>query len=166
MMPDSLPQSLRPASPLAPERRVDLDWVRLGAFGLLIFYHVGMLYVSWGVHIKSVHRITALEPLMLVLNPWRLALLFLVSGAATRFMLGKYAIGPLLRIRSVRLLIPLIFGMLVIVPPQAYDDIFEGLGYPAGFAHFYPGYYLVLDDEFYNRGPCVLQQTWTRLWFV
>ena len=29
---------------------------------------------------------------MLVLNPWRLALLFLVSGVATRFMLRKYAL--------------------------------------------------------------------------
>jgi hypothetical protein len=62
-------------APERSERRVDLDWVRIGAFGLLIFYHVGMLYVSWGFHIKSAHRITALEPLMVVLNPWRLALL-------------------------------------------------------------------------------------------
>src|SRR3981189_1193959 len=110
------------------EGRGDLDWVRIGAFGLLIFYHVGMLYVSWGFHIKSAHRITALEPLMLVLNPWRLSLLFLVSGVATRFMLGKYALAPLLRSRSARLLIPLVFGMLVIVPPQAYDQIVESLG--------------------------------------
>ena len=111
--------------------------MRIGAFGLLIFYHVGMLYVSWGFHIKSVHRIAALEPLMLVLNPWRLSLLFLVSGVATRFMLRKYALAPLLRSRTARLLIPLIFGMLVIVPPQAYDQIVEALGYPAGFVDFY-----------------------------
>lgn len=70
------------------ERRIDLDWVRILAFGLLIFYHVGMLYVSWGFHIKGVHRLTWLEPLMLFLNPWRLSLLFPVSGVATRFMLG------------------------------------------------------------------------------
>src|SRR3979490_2031616 len=94
--------------PQRPERRGDLDWVRIGACGLLILYHVGMLYVSWGFHVKSAHRITALEPLMLVLNPWRLALLFLVSGAGTRFMLLKYTVRPLLRSRSVRLLIPLI----------------------------------------------------------
>src|SRR5215204_436131 len=88
------------------ERRIDLDWVRIAAFGLLIFYHVGMLYVSWGFHIKSVHRIAALEPLMLVLNPWRLSLLFLVSGVATRFMFRKYALPlPLLRSRTARLLI-------------------------------------------------------------
>src|SRR3979490_1954575 len=85
------------------ERRGDLDWVRIAAFGLLIFYHLGMLYVSWGFHIKSAHRVTALEPLMLVLNPWRLSLLFLVSGVASRFMLRKYAVLPLLRSRTARL---------------------------------------------------------------
>ncbi|MGL4291570.1 MAG: acyltransferase family protein, partial [Phreatobacter sp.] len=28
-------------------RRIDLDWIRIAAFGLLILYHVGMLYVTW-----------------------------------------------------------------------------------------------------------------------
>src|ERR1700687_3395037 len=109
------PQTISHSPDFAPprsERRADLDWVRIGAFGLLIFYHVGMMYVSLEVHLKSACRMPALEPLMLVLNPWRLALLFLVSGAATRFMLRKYAIGPLLRSRSSRPLIPLMFGML------------------------------------------------------
>jgi hypothetical protein len=159
--------SLSPAfAPQRSERRIDLDWVRIGAFGLLIFYHVGMLYVSWRFHIKSIHRITALEPLMLALNPWRLELLFLVSGAATRFMLRKYAIGPLLRARSSRLLIPLVFGMLVIVPPQAYEQIVESLGYPAGFLDFYTRHYFAFGPQFCNPGPCILLPTWNHLWFV
>ena len=149
----------------APERRVDLDWVRISAFGLLIFYHVGMLYVSWGFHIKSDHRITALEPMMLVLNPWRLALLFLVSGVATRFMLQKYALVPLLRSRAVRLLIPLVFGMLVIVPPQSYLQIVEALGYPAGFVDFYLQHYLAFGAQFCPN-PCIVLPTWNHLWFV
>jgi hypothetical protein len=140
--------------------------VRIGAFGLLIFYHVGMLYVSWQFHIKSAHRIAALEPLMLVLNPWRLALLFLVSGAATRFMLAKYTLSPLLRARTGRLLIPLIFGMLMIVPPQTYDQIVESLGYPAGFLDFYTRHYFALAAQFCDPGPCILLPTWNHLWFV
>jgi glucans biosynthesis protein C len=71
-----------------PERRLDLDWIRIIAFGFLIFYHVGMLFVPWDFHVKSAHIVPGLEPLMLTLNPWRLFLLFLVSGAATRFMTG------------------------------------------------------------------------------
>jgi Acyltransferase family len=163
------PQSISHSPDFVPqrgERRVDLDWVRIGAFGLLIFYHVGMLYVSWGFHIKSAHHITALEPLMLVLNPWRLALLFLVSGAATRFMSLKYAIGPLLLSRSSRLLIPLIFGMLVIVPPQAYEQIVESLGYPAGFLDFYTRRYFAFGLQFCRPGPCIVLPTWNHLWFV
>ena len=149
---------------LRPERRIDLDWVRISAFGLLIFYHVGMLYVSWGFHIKSAHRI-ALEPLMLVLNPWRLGLLFLVSGVATRFMLQKYSLLLLLRSRSARLLIPLVFGMLVVVPPQAYEQIVEALGYPAGFVDFYLRHYLAFGSQFCPN-PCIVMPTWNHLWFV
>src|SRR3954454_23813485 len=100
MKPEDIAHSPVFVAAAAARRRTDLDWIRIAVFAVLIFYHVGMLYVSWGFHIKSVHRITALEWLMLVPNPWRLALLFLVSGAATRFMSGKYAPGALLRARS------------------------------------------------------------------
>src|ERR1700755_1965023 len=117
--PAMMQQTISQPSDVAPMRRVDLDWVRIGAFGLLILYHVGMFYAPWGWHIKSAQPVAALEPLMLVLNPWRLALLFLVSGVATRFMLRKSAAGTLIRARSLRLLIPLVFGMFVVVPPQA-----------------------------------------------
>jgi hypothetical protein len=147
------------------ERRIDLDWVRICAFGLLIFYHVGMLYVSWGFHIKSVHRLTWLEPVMLVLNPWRLSLLFLVSGVATRFMLGKYRLAAFVGARSARLLIPLAFGMFVIVPPQSYLQIVEALGYPAGFADFYLRHYLAFGSQFCPT-PCIVLPTWNHLWFV
>lgn len=148
-----------------PERRIDLDWVRILAFGLLIFYHVGMLYVSWGFHIKSEHRLTWLEPAMLVLNPWRLSLLFLVSGVASRFILGKVRLAAFARGRSMRLLIPLIFGMLVIVPPQSYLQIVESLGYPQGFADYYLHNYLAFSAQFCPN-PCIVQPTWNHLWFV
>lgn len=170
MKPQIISRSL-PFAPQRPERRVDLDWVRIGAFGLLILYHVGMLYVSWPFHIKSTHRIAALEPLMLALNPWRLEVLFLVSGAATRFMLHKYRVGPLLRARSARLLIPLVFGMLVIVPPQAYEQIVESqipgsIGYAGGFIDFYARHYFAFGPQFCRPGPCITLPTWNHLWFV
>jgi hypothetical protein len=165
MSQESLPQPQRFVSPEGG-RRIDLDWVRVAAFGLLIFYHVGMLYVSWGFHIKSEHRITELEPLMLLLNPWRLALLFLVSGVATQFMLAKSAPGRLWRSRTVRLLPPLLFGMLVIVPPQAYLQVLESVGYDGGFFDFYLTHYFAFGPQFCHPGPCLLLPTWNHLWFV
>ncbi len=66
---------------------------------------------------------------MLLLNPWRLTLLFIISGCATRFMLDKMKTGAFLRSRAMRLMVPLVFCVLVIVPPQTYFEIVEKLGF-------------------------------------
>ena len=153
---------------LPDERRLDLDWIRIAAFGLLILYHVGMLYVSWNFHVKSAHRVPELEPLMLALNPWRLALLFLVSGAASRFMLAKWQPGAFARQRSARLLVPLLFGMLVIVPPQSYLEVVEKYGYAGGFAEFYRQHYLAFQtfEAANGQRTGLVLPTWNHLWFV
>ncbi len=123
-----------------PDRRLDLDWLRIAAFGLLIFYHVGMFYVTWGFHVKSSHASGLVEPLMLLSNPWRLVLLFVISGCATRFMMDKMRTGPFLGSRTVRLLVPLVFCMFVIVPPQTYFEIIEKLGFTGSYGEFYGKY--------------------------
>lgn len=153
------------------QRRHDLDWVRVGAFGLLVLYHVGMYYVSWDWHVNSPHAGPALEPFMRLTSPWRLSLLFLVSGAATAFLLERSRRAPrrpgFLAGRSWRLLLPLIFGMLVIVPPQSYYEVVEKLpgGYHDGYLAFW-GRYLAGDDTFCRDGDCLDVPTWNHLWFV
>ena len=149
----------------APTRLVYLDWIRVTAFGLLIFYHVGMFYVTWDWHVKSDHVGHAIEPLMMLTSPWRLTLLFLVSGAATRFMADKLAPGALAGRRTTRLLIPLLFGMAVIVPPQAYYEVVEQIGYSDGYPAFWARY-LAADPTFCKAGDCLDVPTWNHLWFV
>ncbi|HEX7801296.1 MAG TPA: acyltransferase family protein [Pseudoxanthomonas sp.] len=149
------------------ERRHDLDWVRVCAFGLLVLYHVGMYYVSWDWHVKSPYAGETLEPFMLLSGPWRLSLLFLVSGAASAFLLAKMPKG-FLGSRSWRLLPPLIFGMLVIVPPQSYYEILDS-GYPGGYHDGYLafwGRYLAGDKSFCDQDGCLDVPTWNHLWFV
>ena len=55
--------------------------------------------------------------------------------------------------------------MLVIVPPQAYDQIVEALGYSAGFVDFYQRHYLAFGPQFCPT-PCIVLPTWNHLWFV
>jgi glucans biosynthesis protein C len=147
------------------QRRYDLDWVRIGAFMLLILYHVGMYYVTWDWHVKSPHASATIEPLMMLTSPWRLSLLFLVSGVATAYLLARQGSGGFLRSRSTRLLIPLIFGMLVIVPPQSYLEVVEKLRYAGGFAEFYR-LYITGFHGFCRGGDCLILPTWNHLWFV
>jgi glucans biosynthesis protein C len=147
------------------QRRYDLDWVRIGAFMLLILYHVGMYYVTWDWHVKSPQASATIEPLMMLTSPWRLSLLFLVSGVATAYLLARQGAGGFLRSRSTRLLIPLIFGMLVIVPPQSYLEVVEKLRYAGGFAEFYR-LYITGFHGFCRGGDCLIMPTWNHLWFV
>ncbi|MCD2518690.1 acyltransferase family protein [Massilia sp. G4R7] len=141
-----------------------LDWVRILAFFLLIVYHVGMYYVTWGWHVKSPFASTAPEPFMMMSSPWRLGLLFFIGGVAASIMLRKSGTANFLKRRSVRLLGPLIFGMFVIVPPQAYFEVVEKLGYDGGYRAFM-GLYVQGYKGFCQDG-CLKLPTWNHLWFV
>lgn len=141
-----------------------LDWVRILAFFLLIVYHVGMYYVSWDWHVKSPFAGTGPEPFMKLSSPWRLSLLFFVAGAGASLMLRKLGAASFVRRRSLRLLVPLVFGMLVIVPPQPYLEVVEKLGYADGYRAFM-GLYLQAYDGF-CREDCLILPTWNHLWFV
>jgi glucan biosynthesis protein C len=147
------------------ERRYDLDWVRIGAFMLLIFYHVGMYYVTWDWHVKSPHASHTIEPLMLLTNPWRLQLLFLISGVATGYLLDRQGMRGFLGQRSVRLLVPLLFGMAVIVPPQSYLQVVEKLGYAGSYVDFLR-LYVTGYHGFCQGSDCLILPTWNHLWFV
>lgn len=149
------------------QRRHDLDWVRVIAFCLLVLYHVGMYYVTWDFHVKSPHAGLALEPFMLLTSPWRMSLLFLISGVATAFMLGKAPTG-FFRRRSRQLLLPLLFGMAVIVPPQSYYQVVEQLpgGYSESYAAFYAKYLGGYHGFCGTDGDCLRLPTWNHLWFL
>ncbi|MES2318066.1 MAG: acyltransferase family protein [Pseudomonadota bacterium] len=150
-----------PASP----RLYFIDWVRIIAFMLLIVYHVGMYYVTDDWHVKSPNTSNAIEPFMLMSSPWRLGLLFLISGVASSFMLAKIDAGRFMRQRSVRLLVPLVFGMLVIVPPQPYFEVIEKVAYQGSYLDFMRLYVSGYGD-FCRKSDCLDLPTWNHLWFV
>ena len=77
------------SSAAPPTRWLHLDWLRIIAFALLVPYHVGMVFVSWPYHFKHMPAVMALEPWLRLTSPWRMDLLFVVSGAATAFMLRR-----------------------------------------------------------------------------
>jgi len=161
-------------------RRHDLDAIRIGAFALLILYHIGMFYVPWGWHVNSARPQEWLQPLMWLTNPWRMTLLFLVSGAATRLLLEAYrgqgtgAAARLGRARLTRLGLPLLFGMLVIVPPQTYYQVLEmaqngtllsGLSPEAATAGFWTQY-ATASGQWCSVEACIITPTWNHLWFL
>lgn len=142
-------------------RRYDLDWLRVIVFGLLIFYHVGMFFVApdWGWHIKNNTTYEWIKIPMLFVNQWRLPILFVISGMGTAYALSKRSVREFVVERTKKLLLPLIFGMIVIVPPQVYvEKIFKGL-FQGSYFNFWPFQAFIGE---YPSGNL----SWHHLWFL
>jgi surface polysaccharide O-acyltransferase-like enzyme len=152
------------------QRRYDLDWLRIAAFGVLIFYHVGMFYVTWDWHVKSRHASALIEPLMGLSSPWRLTLLFLISGVATRFMADRTSAGKLTLNRMGRLWPPLLLAIFVIVPPQSYYEVRDALDQMHGpsspwLDNFYLKY-VTASGGWCDADGCLTTPTYNHMWFV
>ena len=104
-------------------RRYDIDWLRVIAIGLLLLYHVSIGFQSWGAmigFITNTESWNSLWPPMTMLNVWRIPLLFFVSGMGVYFAIRKRNGKQLLKERTIRILIPYIFGIFTIVPLQIF----------------------------------------------
>jgi len=148
-------------------RRHDIDALRALAFGLLILYHLSMLYVTeWGWHVKSSYLSETLQIPMLMLNRWRMDLIFLISGISTALMMQNTRIGDFLRQRNWRLLLPLVFGILVVVPIQPYaEGVSHGVVQP-GFVAFLARYYTAAPWPEHAFAGWQHGYTWNHLWYL
>lgn len=148
-------------------RRHDIDALRVIAFALLIAYHIGMLYVTeWDWHVKSAYLADWLQGPMIFLNRWRMPLLFLISGIAIGLFDPRRHPLRFALTRSVRLLVPLVFGVLVIVPIQAYcQGVSNGLVEP-GYADFLLRYYQFRPWPKDAFDGWQYGFTWNHLWYL
>jgi len=145
---------------IAKQRYEFLDWLRVLAILVLLFFHTGMLFTGWGWHIENAQVIESLQRPMDIAHRLRMPLLFVVAGAGMWFALGSRTGMQVIRERSVRLLLPLIFCMFVIVPPQIwYERLFRGQ-WEGGYFSFY--FERVLQFQPYPQGDF----SWHHLWFI
>lgn len=148
-------------------RRHDIDALRVFAFGLLILYHCAMLWVhDWGWHVKSTYQAEWLQAPMLFTNRWRMSLLFLLSGIAIGLAGMRGGIGRFAGLRTWRLLLPLAFGMFMIVPVQAYcQGVMNGIVQP-GFVDFMIRYWQVRPWPQGAFDGWEYGITWNHLWYL
>ena len=104
---------------IASIRRYDIDWLRVITIGLLLIYHIAIVFQPWGVFIGFIQSDQSIEILwtpMSMVNIWRIPLLFFVSGMGVCFAIKKRNWKQLLLERTQRIFLPFLFGILFIVP--------------------------------------------------
>ncbi|MEO8160804.1 MAG: acyltransferase family protein [Arenimonas sp.] len=153
--------------PSLPARRHDIDALRALAFALLILYHLCMLYVfDWDWHIKSSYQAEWLQWPMLFMNRWRMDLIFLISGVASAFLLDPQRIGRFLWARHTRLVLPLVFGILVVVPIQPYVQGVANGAVEPGFVQFLFDYFGGKPWPKDAFSGWKTGYTWNHLWYL
>ena len=117
-----LPNSYKTTILKETKRRYDIDWLRVIAILAVYLHHIGMPFNGDDFHIMNSESSKGLDDVMVFFEQFRLPLLFLISGTGTMFAFSKRTWLSFLKERSTRLILPLIFGVLFIVPPQTYFE--------------------------------------------
>jgi glucans biosynthesis protein C len=141
------------------DRKYYIDWVRVLAFMLLIFFHCAMPFVSFNWEIKNKETSAGLSRLIWWLHQWRLPLLFFISGVGIHFSLQKRSVISFAGERFVRLFIPLLFAMFFVIPIQVYFEKLQRGIISGSYFDFYPTVWNFIP---YPDGTL----TWSHMWFV
>jgi len=103
---------------------------------------------------------------MLFVNRWRMDLIFMISGMAAAFLLKTDQVWKFVRQRNWRLMLPLLFGMAVVVPIQPYaQGVTNGLVKP-GFVQFLIDYYHHMPWPAHAFDGWEHGVTWNHLWYL
>jgi peptidoglycan/LPS O-acetylase OafA/YrhL len=152
--------------PTGAARRHDIDTLRGIAVLLLIPFHTAMLFAHEPWHVKDAGRYVAADLIVSTLNVIHMPLLFALAGASMLFSLQHRSWPRFLGERVTRLLIPLVAGILIVVPPQVYverlsagmPDRFSPIDWSGSYGDFYPTFFTCC----YTHGNF----SWHHLWFL
>jgi glucan biosynthesis protein C len=136
-------------------RRRDIDWLRALAVYLLLLYHAARPFDSEDWHVKDEGGGAAVDLLTGGISQWHMPLLFLLAGWSLVPSLERRRADEIMRERRDRLLVPLAFGCVALMPPLAYVEARHKGGADEGFLDFLPTFFTSLDEF-----------TWMHLWFL
>lgn len=133
------------------ERIHAIDLLRVLAIILLVIFHHGMIYVpEWDFHYKVETQWHWLQNVMLLTSPWRMGLLWLVSGISLSFMVSRLTVTSGVIQRTSQLLFPLLVGVILIVPPQLYVEMKQSNEMPLDYVEFLYALFFQQSDLFTN----------------
>ena len=146
-------------------RKHFIDNLRWADVLLLVPYHAAMAWNVW----EEPNYIffggdRVLSSFIVFLSPWFMPLLFLLAGISTRYALEKRSLGQYIRERAKRLLVPLCFGTLALMPVMTWLADRKNCGCSDGFFAHYRVFFTRFTDLTGADGGFSLGQFWFLLY--
>ena len=105
---------------MSEERVHYLDWLKvLIVYGIVVF-HVSLVFAYGGWLVANQGQSIVLSAFAGVCFPWGIPAMFLVAGADAWFSLRAHSIADFVRKRFLRLLVPMIPGVVLLTPLQRF----------------------------------------------
>jgi hypothetical protein len=104
------------------ERYFYLDWMRLFAILVVFLFHNLKFYDYPGWHLKNIQQCEIATQITNFIFLWIMPFFFTISGASTTIFIRHRNFKQVVADRSKRLLLPYLFGIFVLIPPQKYFE--------------------------------------------
>jgi glucans biosynthesis protein C len=126
-------------------------------FSVFLFHNLRFFDTLSDWHVKNGTTDATATYITGFMSIWMMPLFFILAGGSTFYALKVRTAGQFIKERMLRLIVPLVFGMLIIVVPQAYYEAISHGWIPAGsnLLELYPTYLATLP-----------QLRWFHLWFL
>jgi len=143
------------------ERRFDIDWLRVLAILTVFFFHCSRFFNDEFWHVENSVKSFTATVFVIVVSQWIMPLFFILSAISTYYALGNRTNGQYIRERFRRLVVPLIFGIFILSPPQIYLERLTHGQFDGSFLDFLPHFF----DGLYGFGGNFAWQG-VHLWYL
>ncbi|MBN2173086.1 MAG: acyltransferase family protein [Bacteroidales bacterium] len=123
------------------KRYHDIDWLRVLAMMMVFLFHCARFFNDEDWHVKNNEISMGATVFVIFVSRWIMPLFFVLSGISSRYALQHRTGGQFVQERVKRLLVPLIFGILILIPPQVYIERITHGQFEGSFFQFYPHYF-------------------------
>lgn len=142
-------------------RKHYIDNLRWLILLILIPYHTAMAWNTWGepnyIYFEKNRLISSI---VVFFSPYFMPLLFCLAGISTRYALKKRTTKEYITERAKRLLLPLAFGTIVLMPVMCYIGDKFNCSYGGGFFEHYSVFFTKFTDLTGADGGFSLGQFW------
>jgi glucan biosynthesis protein C len=143
------------------QRRYDIDWLRVLAILFVFVYHSTRFFNLEDWHVKNPATYFAVEVWNRFASSWMMPFVFVISGASLFYAVGKSGAGQFIKDKVLRLLVPLVVGVLTHAAFQVYLERITHGQFSGSFFDFLPHYF----EGIYGLGGN-LAITGMHLWYL
>jgi glucan biosynthesis protein C len=148
-----------------------IDWLRVLAVLAVFFYHVAHIFdFDLEGSVRNSETSLGASVYVFFVHQWSMPLLFLLAGVSSWFSLRSRPTGAYLRERVQRLLVPLLFGTVFLIPWNGYMSALNRRTFDGSYWQFLPVHFertaASLMPPQVHHGLVALYYTSWHLWFL